>query len=330
MQRPIFPSIQEYGKRFTDATYWQPYVREVCSRHLVEPCQQIRSGLAGTHPVFIVDERYVIKFFTHYFGGAESLAAETDLYHLFSHNPPFSIPVPTLIALGNLFSDGDEWPWPYLITNVIPGTGLVEVYEQVSYEDLLTLADSLGLFLRQLHTMNLSQSRVFKPTWDIFIENIEDQRRTCVEQQLQWGTLPPHLIAQIESYLLPTNMLFEAHTVPHLLHCDLNADHVFGFLDERQRWHTTGIIDFGDALVGDWHYDLIALHMGLFHADKRLLRAFLDSYDPEQQVRATFAHIAMSYQLLRRFNGLERIFRKNPELHTLKSLEELAEVLWAV
>jgi len=277
-----------------------------------------------------VEERYVIKFFTHYFGGAENLAVETDLYYLFSRNPPLSIPVPTLITQGSLYSDGSEWPWPYLITNVISGTGLVEVYEQVHYEDLLSIADSLGLFLRQLHNLNLSQSRVFHPTWKVFADAIEEQRRTCVERQKGWGTLQKHLISQIGSYLLPTNMLFDTHTTPHLLHCDLNADHLLGFLDDRQRWHITGIIDFGDALVGDWHYDLVAIHMGLFHGDKHLLRVFLDSYDPEHLLCTDFVHIAMSYQLLRYFDSLAHFFQRKPELRNVGSLEELAEVLWEV
>lgn len=330
MQRPTFSTIIDYRQHFTDITYWQPYVKEVCSRHFLEPCQLIRAGLPGTHPVFIVDERYVIKFFTHYFGGAESLVAETDLYHVFSHNPLLSINVPELIAQGNLFSDDNKWHWPYLITTIIPGTGLVEVYEQLHYEDLLSLADFLGLFLRQLHNLNLSQSNVFKATWDAFAEAIEEQRGACVERQQDWGTLPTHLIAQIESYLLPTDMLFDIYTTPHLLHCDLNADHVFGFLDEQQHWHTTGIIDFGDAFVGDWHYDLIALHMGLFHADKHLLHVFLESYDSEHLLRTDFVHVAMSYQLMRRFDSLAQFFQKKPELRDVKSLGELAEILWGV
>ena len=330
MQRPTFSSIESYGQLFTSVAYWQPYIEEICTRHSLGSCQRVRAGLPGTHPVFIVSEQYVIKLFTYYFGGAESLAVERDLYSIFAQSPPFSIPVPALIAEGTLFPQGDEWSWPYLITNVIPGTSLGEVYEQVSYEDMLALAHSLGLFLRQLHQVNLSQSRIFKPMWDTFLENIEDQRHTCVARQQEWGTLPTHLIAQIEDYLLPDEQLFDIHTTPHLLHCDLNADHVLGLVDERQSWHTRGIIDFGDALVGDWHYELFALHMGLFHADKHLLHVFLDSYDPEQTLRANFTHIAMSYQLLRRFDGLQRFFQENPAAREVKRLEELAEILWEV
>jgi hygromycin-B 7''-O-kinase len=38
------------------------------------------------------------------------------------------------------------------------------------------------------------------------------------------------------------------------------------------------LIDFGDAMVGDLHYELAALHLDLFDCDKRLLRQFLDHY----------------------------------------------------
>ena len=48
MRRPHFDSVRAYGQVFADAGYWRPYVDEVCSRHGLGPCREVRSGLLGT------------------------------------------------------------------------------------------------------------------------------------------------------------------------------------------------------------------------------------------------------------------------------------------
>ena len=88
-----------------------------------------------------------------------------------------------------------------------------------------------------------------------------------------------------------------------MLHCDLNADHVLGGF-EGERWRPVGVIDFGDAMIGDRMYDLVALHLGLFRCDKRLLRAFLDDYGSDERLRRDFARRAMSMTLLHQFDVL--------------------------
>ena len=61
MRRPHFESVTAYGRLFTDAAYWRPYVAAICARHGLGRCGEVRSGLPGTFPVFIVAGRYVVK-----------------------------------------------------------------------------------------------------------------------------------------------------------------------------------------------------------------------------------------------------------------------------
>ena len=58
----------EYPRRFMDLGVWETFVREVCARHRL-PCRAVRTGVAGTFPTFIVDDRWVVKFFGVLFDG---------------------------------------------------------------------------------------------------------------------------------------------------------------------------------------------------------------------------------------------------------------------
>jgi hygromycin-B 7''-O-kinase len=330
MQRPLFASREEYAQYFTDTQYWQPYVEEICIRHDIAPIERIQAGKAGSNPVFIVNDRYVVKLYTYLFGGADSILKEIDLYNLFAQAP--ELPVPQLITHGSLFAQDEVgWYWPYIITTVIPGITYGEVREQVSFEDKLVLATYLGSFLHTFHTLPLEQSTYFKRSWEPFASFLQEQRASCIANHTYWNTLPPHLISQIDDYLPPLSALINEGSKPLLLDCDLFEDHVLGFL-EQGHWHTTGIIDFGDALIGNWLYEMPVIQLGLFHCDKRLLRAFLEGYgiDLAKLDHERFVRSVMSFALLRQFDLFVQVFRDCPEAAKIETLDELAVLLWDI
>ena len=115
------------------------------------------------------------------------------------------------------------------------------------------------------------------------------------------------------------------------VHGDLMHRHVF-VEDDR----LAGIIDWGDALATDRHYELAKLHLDLFSCDKALLKAFLKASN--WPVDPDFARKAMGLSLHRQAHGLAQhrtmdVFFKLPVLFPLKSiatLDELATILFAI
>lgn len=326
MQRPTFASREEYAQHMTNAAYWRPYVETICERHSLKTSNHIRSGLPGSNPVFILDERYVVKLYPPLFGGAESFLKEVELYNLFSSQSP-QLPFPLLLASGKLFPEEHVWSWPYIVTSLIPGTSIGEIFNQVTYTDKLALAGYLGQLLFQLHSLPCEGLQHFKCSWDAFTTFLERQRNICIENHHRWNALPDSLIDQLDDYIPPVNTLIDQSSHPVLLHCDLNQDHVLGHM-ENGHWKTTGIIDFGDARIGDRMYELIALHIGLFNGDKTLLRSCLESYDINFMIRELFVRKAMSFTLLFEFDVLGPIFEESPSLTDADTLEELAKHLW--
>ncbi|HET6382586.1 MAG TPA: hypothetical protein VFJ58_04270 [Armatimonadota bacterium] len=119
LEQPVFRTKVEYGERICDVAYWKPYVEDVCRRHSFSPRAAIRSGLPGTHPVFVVDEDRVVKFFSDLFSGGESFRVEAEVYSLLRGIPEFR--APRLLTRGSLFPPGDGWRWPYLVISALPG-----------------------------------------------------------------------------------------------------------------------------------------------------------------------------------------------------------------
>lgn len=98
----------------------------------------------------------------------------------------------------------------------------------------------------------------------------------------------------------------------------------------------TGIINWGDALVTDRHYELIQPHRDLFACDKELLRVFLEAC--EWPVGPDFARQALGLALHRQAVGLAQhngmdVFEPIAALLPLRdigTLDDLARELFAV
>jgi Ser/Thr protein kinase RdoA (MazF antagonist) len=321
LERPFFATSQEYGRYFTNPSFWHPYVAAICSRHDLGKPVTVRAGLSGTNPVFLANEQYAVKLYTELFNGEQSYAAERDVYGLIATEP--SLPAPSLVATGMLFDDGDGWPWPYVVTQLIPGLSISE--SEISYTDRLDIAAWLGVVVRRLHSLPLVTP--FSAEWKPFHQFLAARRAELVADHTRWGSLPAHLLAQIEEYVPDVTTLIDENEMPALLHCDLNSDHVLGE-NIAGHWRPTGIIDFGDARVGDRIYELVALHLGLFNCDGAMLKTFLEAYGFDESLRRNFAKRAMCMALLYEFNDCSFIFKYIPAAASVGTLDELADLVW--
>jgi aminoglycoside phosphotransferase (APT) family kinase protein len=139
------------------------------------------------------------------------------------------------------------------------------------------------------------------------------------------SSLPRHLIAQIDGYLARLEPFDEV-----FCHGDLVADHVF--VDNGR---LVGIIDWGDAMVTDRHYELIQPCRDMFDCDKALLRAFLKASDwplaknfPRQALGLALHRQAMGLAQHHTMDVFEPIAARFP-LREIGTLDELADELFA-
>jgi hygromycin-B 7''-O-kinase len=307
---PTFASVQDHIARVRDVAFWWPYVAEILERHdLVNAGSQAVAGFNATYPTFIYGD-VVVKLFGYSRSWRKTHAAERAAHALVATDR--EIAAPTLVADGQLY-EGVEAPWPYLVTTRMPGVAWQDA--DLSTEQRVSIAAELGRQIRRVHALR-----------PLGVATDDDWPALNVAGAAQQSSLPPHLILQIDQYLArlgPFDRVF--------VHGDLVASHAF-----FENGRLTGIIDWGDAMVTDRHYELIQLYRDMFDCDMVLLRVFLDA--SEWPVDKNFPRKALGLALYRQAVGLAQhhtmdVFEPVAALlplHDIGTLDELAFQLFAV
>jgi len=309
-----------------DASYWAPFVKAVCEKHGLGPAHDIRTGeVPGTYPVFIVDDRWMVKFFGDLFDGQRVFSVELEVNQLLSARD--DLPSPALIAYGYLLEKGEGCRWPYLAFEFIKARSLSQVSDRLSFDERMTIVRKVGTIAHRLHSVDLRDARIMKPTWDVYHAMLQRQFNDCAARHRNWGSLPESLIGHIEDSLISPEELIDRRNTPALLHGDLTADHVLVTRDGTD-WRLEAIIDYGDAIVGDPMYELMALHLDMFRCDKRLLHEFLLAYGQQGRFGSEVARKLLSLCLLFPFDLFHRFLERFPEASRVTDLYELADWLW--
>lgn len=351
----LFMELPFYSAHFMDVKLWEPFVCRVVSQHGYE-CQSLSAGFPGTFPTFVVklvgmrtdpnQACVVVKFFGPLFEGNAALEVEKSMGSLLS-NRPMSIPSPAILAHGQL---SDQWH--YLLFEYIPGVSLNQVRQALNVEQLATIAQQIGRFMKELHQLPVTMQTLIPTSlstkdWEGYTDFLENQRSLCWSNHARWQDLPAHLIDQLPGFIPQVSQLIDLRSPPHLIHTDLTGDHVLGrFTSDNpekltavsqvevvrnaqssRRWENLSIIDWGDSRVGNILYELVALHLDLFQSDLNLLRLCLDAYDLPLYYRQGFSKKALSVALLHQFPLPGYIKTLSQDL---ASLDILASQLFAI
>ena len=308
-------------------------MRQVCEYHGFA-CANVSPGVPGTFPTFIVElipdggsqslQFVVVKFFGPLFDGAGSFRIERDM-GLWLEKEPLPIPSPVILAEGRLNNN-----WQYLIFEHINGVSIGQVRHKLTKDDWSLVACQMGEYMHQLYSTTAGHAHALPesilPCADTYTGFLSQQHLNCLTNHQVWKDLPAQLLDQLEGFVLPVESLLDSSEPPYLIHADLTSDHLLGSLVSG-RWQTVAIIDWGDAMTGNLLYELVALHLDLFHSDKQLLRVCLDAYGLPSFYLDDFPRKALSMVFLHQFPMPAWVYEPYQDVH---SLQELAEGLFAV
>ncbi len=308
-------TADNYRHLFTDPIFWEPFVRQVCTRYEWS-CDQICPGHPGTFPTFIVDLKRVVKFFGPLFDGENSWQVEMECAELMTGLSGF--PVAKSIISGDL---ENQPRWHYIVLEYVTGVSIGEVYEDIPIKGRLELATWMGEWLSKMHRIRIKRDSLIPR---LSLDRMNGWfRERWPDTKAKW---PEHLAGQIREYLDKNITMIQADA-DHFIHADLTCDHLLGQIVDL-RWNTNGLIDFGDAKIGNIFYELAALHLELFACDKRLLGAFLNAYGLNWE--PAFTTKLMTTALMHQFDVFEPLFALKPELSRTRSINDMADFLWNI
>ncbi len=291
---PSHMEESEYDSLFVNDQVWLPAIRAICQRHGISPSELHRAEL-GTHIVFRA-ENHIVKLFCRLW--PRDYAVEVACLSSLT-----GLPIPELVATGEL--EG----WPYLIMTVLGGTPTGKIWQSIDFAEKAAIMGELGEFIRQLHSQPLIDELPFD--WDTFLrERVNDlpTHHRLVEEKLSW----------VQAFVDP---IAQNDIRPVVLNGDLTHDHV---LVEHTGgyWRFSGIIDFGDAMIGHPYYDFTAPLLDHAFGEPAVAEALLDGYG--ESLSDDLIRELSRFLFVHRFWGFAELSAKA----TFTSPEQLLDKFW--
>ena len=273
---------------------WLPAMEVICARHGLDTAQLQREP-PGTHIVFGAGP-HILKLFCPLWG-ADFAAEQAVLPHL------RGLPTPQFVAHGEI--EG----WPYLIMTKIPGKPVNEVWGELEPAETRSILEHVGTFMRTLH--GHAPIPALETDWSQFLaERVEHWE----EHHQPEGPWRDWIRGRVSGFREPP-------FAPVLLNADITDEHVL-VVKRGGQWRFSGVIDFGDAMMGHPFYEFVAPLMCLTIGEPSLSRTLVESYGME--LTPALADRLTTYCLLHKFGRLADILDRCP----VSNGQALHEALW--
>lgn len=315
MNLPDVQTWKQWGEIFTDETLWDPVAKQICLKHGISYLS-MKKGFPGTHAVFILDDKYVIKIYCPFAAGDYEIESELNRTLAEYEN----IPAPGQLEHG-VFDD--KVKWPYVIMEYKKGLAFRDIRDRMTKEHVIKLAGDLGGVVKAFHSLPLKELSCFRSfSWLSFIEQ---RRSDCVTELAKKELFSEKVLAEIDAMVTSFD---PKDTELVLINADLTEDHVL-LEHDNDKWEINSIIDVADAKIGEPEYEWIAVWFDLFRQDGECMEACLKSYNPNLTFDVHFRDKAFVYTFLHQFSVdlLETAMNRlgNP---CVESIEQLRTLLW--
>ena len=217
---------------------------------------------------YLVNQSHVLRIARH-FEASEALRREMLL--LPNLEQYVDIQIPQIVGAGIRKDSGEQ----FIFYPFIPGTTL-DRHTLMSLDPICRseMVRQMAGFASQLHNFPVEiarSSHLKEVVPHRYLPELIERAREVISRQLD-PAVWRYYERLVDSYLESSEL---SSYKPTLLHGDLSPGH---FLCDLDRCNLTGVIDFGDSLIGDPCWDFIFV---LEDYGKDVLEQFLHSYSPD-------------------------------------------------
>ncbi len=270
--------------------------------------------LEGTNIVFSHGNKRIIKIFPPFH--KEHFRHEVlVLRHLYNK---LSISIPKIECEGEIES------WPFMVMSRLDDILLEGLWEQIDHNNKKILISELGLLIREVHSKPTDGLETIDCHWEQFINK---QKMQCLENH-RARNLSESLLLELPKYLESINEILPKIKNPVILTgeytpMNLLVKNISGI------WHISGMIDFGDSMLGLPEYDLLGPGAFLIQGDKHLLKEFLTAYGySPDSLTQNLSHQLTILMLLHRYSNLNIQIRIKNWKNKVKNLNDLENLVW--
>jgi hygromycin-B 7''-O-kinase len=298
-----------------DPKSWRSAVIDICARERVD-CSRIVPFDEGANLVVAVSDQLVLKIFPP-FHGHQWKSEHRVLSHLSS--AMLGIDIPRLVAAG------EKDHWNYVILTLLKGVPLHQVWRGISYANQAALLRQIGQIMAAVHAVSAEPLHNLEPRWAAFLE---DQATRCLRHHQDLGA-PQWFLEGLDFFVSQSLSLLPSSFRPVILTGEYTP---FNLLVEVKGGLTriTGMIDFGDAMIGYHEYDLLGPSLFLAQGNSELIKSLLSGYGyPDAAMTSELRRRLMLLQVLHRYSDLSSQLSVAHWQERVKTLPELEALIWS-
>ena len=251
-------SEAQYSARYHDDALWSRVIEAIALEHGLGALTRTRIPY-GSSIVYALGDALVLKLGCPLW--RDEFEIEVALGRCLSSFDAGTLKLPKVRLIGEL--EG----WPYMVMDRVVGVPVCEVWAQVSAPERLRIAQELGQFMAQLQRVPLKSTRT------TLLAQGEQWRLGAVSHAIERIKAKPELEAWLE-VIEPWLAGWPPPAATHLIHADLTDDNIL-LAQGAEGWHVSGVIDFGDAMLGSSLYEACVPVACLFYGQAAQLEAML-------------------------------------------------------
>lgn len=304
-------SPSEFNQVAGHTEVWLPLIMRIA--HETRSSGSLTRFSDGSNIVFASGDDRVIKVFPK-FMEFQYEAEKAALGMVYGH---VSTATPLLLYFGHC--EG----WPYLVMSRVNGTPLSVSWPVLSKEQQCSLLYELGKLVFAHHELTVEKDFP-APAWSDFIPN---QISKCVERHTRLR-LPANLLGEIPEYLKSIDSFLPIQlNHPVLLTGEFTPGNILTSWSNGTL-KISGLIDYGDSMIGFHEYDFLGPCTFLAAGEKDLLLAFFRGYGySSKDIDRSLIRRLMALLLLHRYSNLD-VQINLPNWRNVDSLASLEALIW--
>ncbi|WP_225413680.1 aminoglycoside phosphotransferase family protein [Stigmatella hybrida] len=302
--------LSDFMRRFRrDFSAWRPALEAICREHAMGT-DELHPFIEGSNLIARVANDRVVKIFPEFHRHQWESEWRT-LHHL--QSAALSIRIPKLIAHGQR-PDG----WTYVIVECLPGVLLEEIWGGLTDPEKSSLFYQIGQAMASVHRIGIGALKALPPEWTSFLE----KQAGGAFQRHQAKAMPDWFLRGLNDFVSGHRAWFQA---PRSV--ILTGEYTpFNLLAEKRmnQWELTGMIDFGDAMIGAPEYDFLGPLLFLAEGKPALSERFFEGYGE----RAPAASWLMCLAILHRYSDLKQQVRIPAWETRVQSVQALMDLIF--
>lgn len=293
-----------------DPLLWKPMVMDLCQEQGL-PLDVFEPFLNGSNLAAAVGGDCVIKIFPSWLRH-QWTSEVLVLRHLHSR---LSLPTPRCLGAGEQ-EDGFTW----LLMSRLPGTTLDRLWSRMSLENKANVLLRVGHLMAEVRQLPVEGLEALRPRWDEFLPMQLAGYKSRHEKQ----RMPGWFLNEVEAYVQQNLPLLPRHFQPILLTGEYTPFNLMATV-RAGNVELSGMIDFGDAMVGYAEYDLLGPSLFLGEGHPLLIRSLFQGYGEAPRPPAL-----LLLQILHRFSNFSAQLSVKDWQERVHSISELERLIWPV